>query len=76
MAVVRGEARRDRPRRHRVFLRQGSRATGTEQIAAAAAVSEQTVSTRFGDEESLFREVVLAIAPTAEAVAADLTASR
>jgi TetR/AcrR family transcriptional regulator, mexJK operon transcriptional repressor len=58
-----------------LFLRQGFRATSTEQIAAAAAVSKQTVYTRFGDKESLFREAVLAVAPTAEAFAADLTAS-
>ncbi|WP_433787724.1 TetR/AcrR family transcriptional regulator [Actinomycetospora sp. CA-101289] len=58
-----------------LFLRQGFRATSTEQIAAAAAVSKQTVYTRFGDKESLFREVVLAVAPTAEAFAADLTSS-
>jgi TetR/AcrR family transcriptional repressor of mexJK operon len=58
-----------------LFLRQGYQATSTEQIAAAAAVSKQTVYSRFGDKESLFREIVLGVAATAEAFAADLTAS-
>lgn len=56
-----------------LFLRQGYQATSTEQIAAAAAVSKQTVYSRFGDKQSLFREIVLGVAATAEAFAADLT---
>jgi len=58
-----------------LFLRQGYQATSTEQIAAAAAVSKQTVYSRFGDKESLFREIVLGVAATAEAFADELTES-
>jgi TetR/AcrR family transcriptional regulator, mexJK operon transcriptional repressor len=55
-----------------LFLRHGYQATRTEQIAAAAAVSKQTVYSRFGDKERLFREVVLGATATAEAFAGDL----
>lgn len=55
-----------------LFLRQGYQATRTEQIASSASVSKQTVYNRFGDKESLFREIVLGVTATAEAFAADL----
>ena len=55
-----------------LFLRHGYQGTRTEQIAAAAAVSKQTVYTQFGDKERLFREIVLGTTATAEAFAADL----
>jgi len=56
-----------------LFLRQGYQATRTEQIAAAAAVSKQTVYNQFGDKETLFRDIVLGVTATAEAFAAELT---
>lgn len=55
-----------------LFLRQGYQATRTEQIAAAAAVSKQTVYNQFGDKQSLFRDVVLGVTATAEAFAGEL----
>ena len=56
-----------------LFLRQGYQATRTEQIAAAAAVSKQTVYNQFGDKETLFRDIVLGVTATAETFAAELT---
>lgn len=53
-----------------LFLRQGYQATTTEQIAAGAAVSKQTVYHQFGDKEGLFREIILGI--TAENFVAGL----
>lgn len=58
-----------------LFLQHGYQGTRTEQIAAAAAVSKQTVYSQFGDKECLFREIVLGATATAEAFTADLTAS-
>ena len=55
-----------------LFLRQGYHATRTEQIAAAAAVSKQTVYNQFGDKQTLFRDIVLGVTTTAEAFAAEL----
>ncbi|MFC5138132.1 TetR/AcrR family transcriptional regulator [Actinomycetospora rhizophila] len=55
-----------------LFLRHGYQGTRTEQIAAAAAVSKQTVYHQFGDKERLFREIVLGTTATAEAFTADL----
>ncbi|GAA4877975.1 TetR/AcrR family transcriptional regulator [Actinomycetospora straminea] len=52
-----------------LFLAHGYTATRTEQIAAAAAVSKQTVYSHFGDKERLFREIVLGVTATAEAFA-------
>jgi TetR/AcrR family transcriptional repressor of mexJK operon len=57
----------------RLFLDHGFVDTSTDQIAAAAAVSKQTVYNQFGDKEALFREVVLGVAATAEQFA-DLVA--
>jgi TetR/AcrR family transcriptional repressor of mexJK operon len=50
----------------RLFLDHGFVDTSTDQIAAAAAVSKQTVYNQFGDKEALFREVVLGVSATAE----------
>jgi TetR/AcrR family transcriptional regulator, mexJK operon transcriptional repressor len=50
----------------RLFLDHGFVDTSTDQIAADAAVSKQTVYNQFGDKEALFREVVLGVAATAE----------
>lgn len=58
-----------------LFLRHGYQGTRTEQIAAAASVSKQTVYSQFGDKERLFREVVLGTTATAEAFAAELGAA-
>lgn len=55
-----------------LFLRHGYQATSTDQIAAAAAVSKQTVYNQFGDKERLFTEIVLGVTATAERFAADL----
>ena len=41
-----------------LFLRDGYTATSMDQIAAAAAVSKQTVYKQFADKQSLFREIV------------------
>ena len=41
-----------------LFLRDGYLATSMDQIAAAAAVSKQTVYKQFADKQSLFREIV------------------
>lgn len=41
-----------------LFLEHGYRDTSTDQIAAAAAVSKQTVYNQFGDKETLFRAVL------------------
>jgi TetR/AcrR family transcriptional repressor of mexJK operon len=54
----------------RLFLDHGYVDTSTDQIAAAAAVSKQTVYNQFGDKESLFREIILGVAATAEHFAA------
>jgi TetR/AcrR family transcriptional regulator, mexJK operon transcriptional repressor len=55
-----------------LFLRQGYQDTGTDQIAAAASVSKQTVYNQFGDKERLFTEIILGVTATAERFAADL----
>jgi TetR/AcrR family transcriptional regulator, mexJK operon transcriptional repressor len=41
-----------------LFLRAGFRGTSMDEIAAAAAVSKQTVYKQFGDKETLFTEIV------------------
>jgi TetR/AcrR family transcriptional regulator, mexJK operon transcriptional repressor len=56
-----------------LFLRQGYQATSTEQIAAAAAVSKQTIYNQFGDKQTLFSEIVLGVTATAEAFALELS---
>jgi TetR/AcrR family transcriptional repressor of mexJK operon len=50
-----------------LFLRQGYQATSTEQIAAAAAVSKQTVYNQFADKHALFAEIILGVTATADA---------
>ncbi|GAA4835122.1 hypothetical protein GCM10023201_24430 [Actinomycetospora corticicola] len=72
--------RRDEPARAAIvraateqFLAEGFQATGTDRIAAAAAVSKQTVYNQFGDKRSLFAAVVLGVTAMAEAFGADLT---
>jgi TetR/AcrR family transcriptional repressor of mexJK operon len=54
----------------RLFLDHGYVDTSTDQIAAAASVSKQTVYNQFGDKESLFREIIFGVAATAEQFAA------
>ncbi|MHC1559965.1 TetR/AcrR family transcriptional regulator [Actinomycetospora sp. C-140] len=58
-----------------LFLRQGYQATSTEQIAAAAAVSKQTVYNQFADKQTLFTEIVLGVSATAEAFVEELDAA-
>lgn len=58
-----------------LFLRNGYHDTSTDQIAAAAAVSKQTVYNQFGDKKTLFQEIILGITATAERFAADLPQS-
>ena len=41
-----------------VFVRQGYRGATTDQVAAAASVSKQTVYKQFGDKQHLFAEVI------------------
>ena len=49
-----------------LFLRNGYQGTSMDDIAAAAAVSKQTVYKNFADKERLFGEIVLGITGTAE----------
>lgn len=56
-----------------LFLADGFQATGTDRIAAVAAVSKQTVYNQFGDKRRLFAAVVLGVTATAEAFGAELT---
>ncbi|MDL5154482.1 TetR/AcrR family transcriptional regulator [Actinomycetospora termitidis] len=77
-----GDERRVEPARAAIvraatelFLAHGFQATGTDRIAAAAAVSKQTVYNQFGDKRSLFAAVVLGVTATAEAYGAELTAT-
>src|SRR3981081_2536329 len=53
-----------------LFLRQGYHDTGTDQIAAAASVSKQTVYNQFGDKKRLFHDIVIGVTATAERFAA------
>lgn len=55
-----------------LFLRQGYHGTSTDQIAAAASVSKQTVYNQFRDKQTLFQEIILGITATAERFAAGL----
>jgi TetR/AcrR family transcriptional repressor of mexJK operon len=55
-----------------LFLARGDQATSTEQIAAAAAVSKQTVYNQFADKQALFAEIVLGVGATADAFLAEL----
>jgi TetR/AcrR family transcriptional repressor of mexJK operon len=55
-----------------LFLRQGYHDTSTDQIAAAAAVSKQTVYNQFGDKKNLFHEIIIGVTATAERFAAGL----
>src|ERR1700691_1816365 len=71
-----GETRTARKRRAilgaatTLFLRDGYQATSMDQIAAAAAVSKQTVYKQFADKQSLFREIVAdTVAEVADPVA-------
>lgn len=52
-----------------LFLARGYLDTGTDDIAAAAAVSKQTVYNQFGDKASLFAEIILGVSATAEGFA-------
>lgn len=58
-----------------LFLAKGYDGTSTDQIAAAASVSKQTVYNQFGDKQTLFHEIILGVTATAEQFAADLPAS-
>jgi TetR/AcrR family transcriptional regulator, mexJK operon transcriptional repressor len=55
-----------------LFLRHGYQGTSTDQIAAAAVVSKQTVYNQFRDKETLFREIVVGVTATAERFATNL----
>src|SRR4051794_32961180 len=55
-----------------LFLRQGYQATSTEQIAAAAAASKQTVYNQFADKQALFAEIALGVSATADAFVDEL----
>ena len=60
-----------------LFLRNGYLATSMDEIAAAAAVSKQTVYKQFADKESLFREIVTGtVAEVSDPVAEQVTALR
>ena len=56
-----------------LFLRDGYRNTSMDQVAADAAVSKQTVYKQFADKEQLFRDIVLGVTATAEAIITDMT---
>lgn len=58
-----------------LFLRHGYHDTSTDQIAAAASVSKQTVYNQFGDKKNLFQEIILGVTATAERFAAELPQS-
>ena len=58
-----------------LFLRQGYHDTSTDQIAAAAAVSKQTVYNQFGDKKNLFHDIILGVTATAERFAGELPQS-
>lgn len=58
-----------------LFLRQGFRGTSMDEIAAAAAVSKQTVYKQFSDKEGLFREIVAGITRNADAIITSITAA-
>ena len=57
-----------------LFLRRGYADTSTDQIAAAASVSKQTLYNQFGDKQRLFTEIILGVTATAERFAAELPA--
>src|SRR6202050_5961734 len=60
-----------------LFLRVGYLATSMDQIAAAAAVSKQTVYKQFADKQSLFREIVAdTVAEVADPVAQQVAGLR
>lgn len=44
-----------------LFLERGYQGTSTEQIAAAASASKQTIYNHFGGKEQLFREIILGV---------------
>jgi TetR/AcrR family transcriptional repressor of mexJK operon len=56
-----------------LFLRDGYRSTGMDQVAADAAVSKQTVYKHFEDKEALFREIVLGVTANSERIISELT---
>lgn len=58
-----------------IFLRNGFLGTSMDEIAAAAAVSKQTVYKQFGDKESLFREIVDGVSQNSDAIVARITAA-
>ncbi|HEY0933430.1 MAG TPA: TetR/AcrR family transcriptional regulator [Trebonia sp.] len=57
-----------------LFLRDGYRSTSMDQVAAGAAVSKQTVYKQFADKEQLFRDIVLGVTASSEAIIAGLAA--
>jgi TetR/AcrR family transcriptional regulator, mexJK operon transcriptional repressor len=58
-----------------LFLRNGYHSTSMDQIAADAAVSKQTVYKQFTDKERLFREIVLGVSSSSEAILVELTSA-
>lgn len=78
-AVERGEGRSASKRRAIIeaataaFLRDGYGGTSMDQIAAAAAVSKQTVYKHFADKAQLFRDIVSGVTENAEAITDQMT---
>lgn len=58
-----------------LFLRHGYTDTVTEDIAAAAGVSKQTVYNHFGDKQRLFTEIIIGVSATAERFVAEIDAA-
>ena len=58
-----------------LFLRDGYRNTSMDQVAADAAVSKQTVYKQFADKEQLFRDIVLGVTASSEAVMTEMTSA-
>jgi TetR/AcrR family transcriptional repressor of mexJK operon len=79
LAAERGEGRSASKRRAIIeaataaFLRDGYGGTSMDQIAAAAAVSKQTVYKHFADKAQLFRAIVSGVTENAEAITDQLT---
>lgn len=58
-----------------LFLRNGFRGTSMDDVAAAAAVSKQTVYKQFTDKDGLFREIVGGVTGNSDVIVETLTAA-